>query len=223
MQLSPKLLKRLQKREKKLKRLRSRHKRGGINYDLAARINQLEAKQKTELWPLLLEEQPHWQAVAHENQRLLAQEQVLAKVTRESGSTYATYSSQLRGGIRKNGYLYLTTEQNVWLLNIFSQYYRYTTFSGTINGLGLARVAGQGVGLSLFGDRVPQEFKADITKEGGLIMRKTKDYWESHGGYFMKSLVADPFKGNENKRQQFLQNRQRLLKALNDFRKKLLM
>lgn len=178
--------------------------------------------QKLALAEIAFDDQPALQGLAHQNAELLRAENVLFKVTRDHGSSYATYTQGLRGSIHKNGYLYLVNNTNVSLLNIFSQYFRYTSFSGQMHPLGFMHLKGSDTKLSFVGDRVPVKMRGKIHADGRVKLHTTETYWESHGGYFIKNVMADPFKGDEQKRERFLHNRQKMNQTLALLREDLL-
>lgn len=215
-------LKLLQKRERKIIRHKRKLKLRRLDYDLAQKINKLEALQKLALAEMLFHEQPALQGLANQNAELLCGKNILFKVTRDHGSSYATYTQGLRGSIHKNGFLYLANNTNVSLLNIFSQYFRYSNFRGQMHPLGLMQVKGCDTRLSLVGDRVPVKMRGQIHGDGRVNLHTTESYWESHGGYFIKNVMADPFKGDEQKRERFLHNRQKMNEALAQLRRDLL-
>jgi hypothetical protein len=212
----------LTQREKKLKRLREKLAKDKLNDRLTAKYNTLEAAQKNVLANMLHEENPAFRAHAEETASLMVNKHILFKVTREHSATHSTYTNALRGAVHNNGYLYLVNQSNTSLFSFWHQYISPQEFHGRINPLGLAELKVPDTSAALIGNRVPQQFSGCIEENGSIVLKVMESYWESKGNYFVKSILGDPFKGEEHKRSAFLTKRSVLYTEIATLRKKLL-
>jgi cytoskeletal protein CcmA (bactofilin family) len=122
------------------------------------------------------------------------------------------------GKIHSNGYLYLKAKSNaIEFLEIMSHFYpsRYT---GTLNATGLVNIKASGKDFQIIGSRVPSVFIGNITTEGEVILETTESWFEIDGHVHVNKIIADPFKGNSQKRRKFLENRTEIRKMMKEWK-----
>ncbi len=152
---------------------------------------------------------------------LLENDNIIFAVSQEGGNPISYYETELKGEIHANGFLYFTTTKTNSLFNPFSSHAYPTHFSGVINYFGETQVRAIKKDFKLFGSRVPQKFKGAIDKNGNVDFKSLKSYFELDGHTYVRKIIADPFSGNESKRETFISNRIELKRIISDFKLKI--
>jgi len=213
------------KREKSINKLLDKikgKKPSQIKLSVSKPLNSLENKQRVELSHIILEENDSFRKLYEENQKLLTNDNIELKPTKEGGSTYSAYTKVLSGSVYKNGFLYLNNQKNNNILNPFGAYFYAKEYTGIISPLGITEVHASLKGFYPFGSRVPHGYIGSIDSSGKFHFKVKDSRWESHGGYFVKRIIADPFAGEKNKRAQFLNNKGNMIDEINNFRKQII-
>jgi hypothetical protein len=178
----------------------------------------LESEQETELMKELPKLDEILGKLIQENSQLISNTQIDFAVAKESMSTHSAYAKHLVGNIHANGYLYLETENT----NFFNTTAFPVLYSGLINALGDSTAFAAKTDYRILGSRVPQRFIGDISLEGEMEFKTTDSFWEMDGNIFVSRIIADPFKGDGNKTELFLENREQIKERISEVREDLL-
>ena len=90
------------KREKSINKLLDKikgKKPSQIKLSVSKPLNSLENKQRVELSHIILEENDSFRKLYEENQKLLTNDNIELKPTKEGGSTYSAYTKVLSGSV----------------------------------------------------------------------------------------------------------------------------
>ena len=153
-----------------------------------------------------------------ENFKLISNNDIKFKVTDEGSSPWTYMTKTFTGRIHSNGYLYLTAKSNaIEFLEILSHFYP-SKYTGTLNAMGLVHVKAAGQNFQIFGGRVPSAFIGNITSTGEIRFDTEESWFEIDGHVHVNKIIADPFKGDSQKRRKFLENRAEIRKAMNEWK-----
>lgn len=182
---------------------------------LKKEIKTLNRLQFDAAFEIVSHQNPRLKELAKANYELFQNSQIQFKVTKSDTTYFSSYTKELKGSIHNNGFIYCKSTKTSWeLLDKFQHYLAYVNFgvyprqfNGGINYLGEIHLEVTKYGYTYFGSRVPRAFSGEIDKLGNVIISLIENDWEPNGDHYFSRLIADPFKGNETKRQQFIRNK----------------
>lgn len=153
------------------------------------------------------------------NRELLANDNIVFKVTSEGSSPWTYMTKNFEGRIHSNGYLYLNAKSNaIEFLEVLSHFYP-SKYMGSMNPLGWAEASAASTDFQIIGGRVPEKFLGEIGLDGKLTFKTVESWFEIDGHIHVNRIIADPFKGDNFKRQQFLKNRSEIRGIITDWKK----
>ena len=183
------------------------------------RVNKLKLKQHEKIKEYLIENDLTFQKLVKKNYELLTAENIRIKMYRTAGHVARSYAIKFKGTIHNNGFLYLKTiKRNILFLSFQSGLFP-SILGGNIDYLGNATLETLSVNWRLIGGRVPTVFTGNININGTIYASINKSVWEL-GHFSMDKLLCDPFNGDENKRSKFLNNREKILEIIDEYKKK---
>lgn len=178
----------------------------------------LEQHQETDLLDFLFEGSDVISKLIQENHQLIANTQIDFAVAKETAASHNAYAKELSGYIHSNGYLYLETDEtNFFVTNDYPIQYR-----GHINAIGKSAIKASQMKFKLFTSRISQRFLGSISDSGQIEMNTTETDLDFDGRLYITRIIADPFKGDGNKTEQFMENISSIRSALQELRASLL-
>ncbi len=161
----------------------------------------------------------NFRKLVEENKQLLCNENIQFKVTSEGSSPWTYMTKRFEGRIHSNGFLYLQAKSNaIEFLEILSHFYP-SKYIGTMTPLGLAEANAASTDFQIIGGRVPEVFRGQIDLNGTITFETTDSWFEIDGHIHVSKIIADPFKGNNHKRELFLRNRSEIRSSINNWKK----
>lgn len=197
-------------------------------YDLEIKNTRKEAKRtkiqslrnnavfeiETLLMTFLESNNSDFQKLMNRNFDLLINNQIVFKVTAESGGMFSAYGCKLAGKIQDNGFLHMTTEKTN--MSITKAYPK--SFIGLSNYFGETGIIADKKSYKIIGTRVPESFIGSIDYSGEIRLKTIESYFQIRKSYYIKKIIADPFSGDDTKRAEFLKNRNAMKKIIEETR-----
>jgi hypothetical protein len=153
---------------------------------------------------------PEYRKLADANTELLKNTHWAMTVTEHvHGGRNLAYTTQIEGEIQAKGYVY---GNRVTAYSLVTK--NPSGYIGKIDHLGKLSVEATNSGSGSFA--VPKTLKCFTDSDGTLTIEKDKEEQSFTYDTHIKSVMGDPFNGNEQKRQQFLNTRQLLFKLIAD-------
>ena len=160
----------------------------------------------------------------------LASPNFTLKVTKTDFGMYTSYVKEISGTLRKNGWLYAHAEtvsgqfmdffEHLPVMFGFRVYPK--AFEGTINFMGVINLHVKDHGYAFIGSQVPETLNGSIDKDGDVRIEVKKSSWELFSNKFAAKFIADPFKGNDQHRMQYIKLKTDIKAVINTARKELL-
>ena len=188
---------------------------------LLKNINALKYEHETEIMNYLELNDAKYKEILNENFDLLVNNNIIFKVTQEGGDPFSSYEKELIGGIHSNGYLYLTTNRTNNIFIPFQQHLYPISYKGLINYLGETNVSVSKTQFKIFGSRVPQKFEGSINTNGEISFETIDSFIETGGNSYVNNIIADPFSGDNLKRERFIDNKFELKNKITEFREQI--
>lgn len=185
---------------------------------LKLKINKLKYNQESLIMLELEQINNNYIELTNKNFDLLASKEFPLKVTKDGGSPIYYYEKELEGVISANGYLYFRTKKLNNYYHFMSSYLHPKTYSGVINYFGESIVKSKKIAFQLIGGRVPISFIGSIDNFGNIDFEMNKSFFETSGHTFVNSIIGDPFKKDEKKRREFLENKSKMKKLILEFK-----
>ena len=182
------------------------------------RLKRQEELLDSQLVQHLKETNDNFRNLIEENLHLIANANIKFKVTDEGSSPWTYMTKSFAGKIHSNGFLYLKAKSNALeFLEILSHFYP-SKYIGTMNALGQLTVKAAGEKFQIIGGRVPSMFIGEISREGKIVFETSESWFEIDGHVHVNKIIADPFKGNSQKRRKFLENRAEIRRTMNEWK-----
>jgi hypothetical protein len=188
--------------------------------NIQKKINSLKYEQDLLIKSFLENTNEEYKEKTQLNLNLLANDNILFIVTKESMHPLSNYKTEMLGEIHANGYLYYNAIKTFSLFNLYPFEYPYH-FNGVINYLGETNIKVKKTNFKLNGTRMPQKFRGGIDLNGKIEFKTIESYFDFKANSYVSKIIADPFSGDENKREKFISNRADLIKIINEFKAKL--
>jgi len=155
--------------------------------------------------------------LVNQNYELLESDLSIFKITSLGSNMYKSNALFFEGKIHHNGFIYLQTTET-----IFSGSGAYPkTIYGKIDYLGNTQMRAGEIGIVIFGDKIPYKYNTKISKNGEIKLTSNDNY-RTLGDCFILKMICDPFCGDNQKRELFLENRIVLKQIILKFRTELL-
>ena len=188
--------------------------------NIQKKINLLKSEQDLLIKSFLENTNEEYKEKTQLNLNLLANDNILFIVTKESMHPLSNYKTELIGEIHANGYLYYNVIKTFSLLNLYPFEYP-SHYKGVINNLGESNIKIHKTNFKLNGTRMPQKFKGGIDLNGKIEFNTIESYFDFQAKSYVSKIIADPFSGDEIKREKFISNRADLIKMTNEIKSKL--
>ncbi len=168
--------------------------------------------------PILERENSEFILLANENYKLLANEAFIFKNHAESWSLIGTHASALKGKLHKNGLLYCRTyKTNLPIFDLISEMRYPKEFKGKINCLGMISLKVTRRGLA-FWSTIPELYTTTISSTGDVNLTIVeRDIDIVSGKRIISEIVGDPFHKDQLKLSRFIQNKEKLIKLIEEY------
>lgn len=196
---------------------------GRMHKKIIARLSQLIQLQDKIVMQYLESNNSSYSLLMQENFDLLTNNEITFAVTQEDWSPFRAYATALHGEIHENGYFYGKTTRTAWnILNLNGRSYPMG-YSGKVNYLGEGEMKITERAYSFIGNRIPQKYVGSIDRQGNIQMKTVDTYWQHDNQTYMTNFVGDFFTGDSAKRKLFLDNKNKMLQHISEFRKSMLL
>jgi hypothetical protein len=171
----------------------------------------------------LILEDDSYKDFSKKNIKLLRNNKIIFKTSRNGVSITGTHATVLKGKIHKNGHIYCQTEKtNFPIFTMFSQFSFPSAFKGRIDCLGNVRLMKSETGMALI-KNLPKKLEGLITEDGIITIKTTEREGDifSNGSYMISRIVSTYAFEDEQTEQEFFSNRNDLLGMIKDYKNKI--
>ena len=162
-------------------------------------------------------ENPIFKELNEENKRLIANENIIFKVTKNGSSPLYSITTKFEGIVHENGFLYLNATENPPIIGGLSFPGSYI---GSMNFTGKVNININNNKSQIIGGRITSSYIGKIDINGCIEFESKENNWSwNNGHYYVSKIVADPFNGNNLKRKKYLVNRSKLLALTSEWKK----
>jgi hypothetical protein len=185
-------------------------------------VNKLQFDQEARIMSYLKENDEYFKKTVTHNFELLENDNIVFNVWKYESNVFFPHFTQLQGEIHQNGYLYLVPKD---LTSFYKDYvnslFYPVQFCGTIDYIGQSHCIVSKKRLKFLSFRLPKKFKGSISFKGMVNFEVFESDFDLDGIAYIKNIIADPFSANETKRKRFINNRLKLKKLIDQFKKEI--
>ena len=183
------------------------------------RLSLLEQIFDDKLKKWLLANNDEFATLAYQNLKLLAKEEITYKTKIASFNPVASYSAYFSGSVHTNGYGYLKYKRALGVYPL-AKYDYVSKFLGHIDYLGNIELKPVKIASSLLFTR-PRVYEGYVNDKGTIVLNVVRKDLETVSGHVIVTEMIGLHFTEEEKLQQFFENRKRLLEIIERTRQQL--